>query len=125
MMFASPVLWIGARQLMQFFAQDAEVVEIGISYLHVDSVIFPAYLILFALNSWLLAMKKPKSVLLIGLYRQAFAVPLFVWLFVSVWGFGVVGVWYGVAASVLSGLVVSVAVAHFTTKTLVGGLISR
>jgi len=123
MLIASPVLWIGAGRLMQFFAQDPDVVEIGISYLRVDSIIFPAYLILFALNSWLLAMKKPKSVLLIGLYRQALAVPLFVWLFVSVWGFGVVGVWYGVAMSVVTGLIVSVVVAHFASRPLVGGLI--
>lgn len=125
MLFASPMLWFASKELMQFFAPDPKVVEIGISYLRVDSIIFPAYLMLFALNSWLQAMKKPKSVLLIGLYRQAFAVPVFIWLYVRVGEFGVVGVWYGVATSVLSGLLVSLLVAHLSSKPLVGGLVTR
>ncbi len=125
MLFASPVLWFAAGHLMRFFAPDSNVVAVGITYLRVDSIIFPAYLVLFALNSWLQAMKKPKSVLLIGLYRQAFAVPFFIWLFVRVADFGVTGVWYGVAASVISGLVVSLAVAHLVSRPLVGGLSRR
>jgi len=122
MLFASPVLWLAGRYLMQFFATDPEVVRIGVSYLRVDSIIFPAYLALFAINSFLQAIKQPRWVLFIGLYRQLLAVPVFVWAFVSVAGLGVYGVWFGVAASVLTGLLLALVVAHRVSRPLTGGL---
>ncbi|MEK9849805.1 MAG: MATE family efflux transporter, partial [Candidatus Puniceispirillum sp.] len=92
--------------------------------LHVDGFILPIYMMLFAINSFLQALKKPVWTLVIGIYRQAFGVAFFSYLFVYHLGFGVVGVWYGIATSVLSGLLLSLLLAHHAAKPLIGGLFS-
>ncbi len=124
MAVACPVLWLGAPYLMRVFTQDAEVVEIGIGYLHVDGVLLPAYMVLFSINSFLQALRKPLWTLWIGLYRQAFGVAVFVWIFVRVLDFGVPGVWFGIAASVLSGLLLALVLAQAISKPLIGGLVT-
>lgn len=125
MCVACPILWFAAEPMMAVFTSDPEVIRIGTSYLHVDGVILPIYMMLFAINSFLQALKKPIWTLWIGIYRQAFAVALFVWMFVSVLDYGVWGVWYGVATAVITGLVLSLVVAHFVSKPLIGGLIGN
>jgi hypothetical protein len=37
-------------------------------------------------------------------------------------GFGVIGVWFGIATSVLSGLILSLMLAHHAAKPLIGGI---
>jgi len=67
-------------------------------------------------------LKKPIWTLLIGIYRQAFGVAFFSYIFVYIWGFGVIGVWFGIATSVLSGLILSLILAHHAAKPLIGGI---
>ena len=78
--------------------------------------------VFFAINSFLQALKKPIWTLLIGIYRQAFGVAFFSYIFVYIWGFGVIGVWFGIATSVLSGLILSLILAHHAAKPLIGGI---
>lgn len=122
MCVACPILWFAAEITMRIFTGDADVIEIGVSYLHVDGVILPLYMMLFAINSFLQALKKPIWTLWIGIYRQAFAVAFFVWIYVVLLDFGVWGVWYGIATSVVTGLALSLVVAHLISKPLTGGL---
>lgn len=125
MLMACPVLFLAAENLMTAFTTDSEVIRIGVSYLHVDGFILPIYMMLFAINSFLQALKKPVWTLIIGVYRQAFGVAFFSYVFIYHLGFGVVGVWYGIATSVLSGLVLSLFVANHVAKPLVGSLFVR
>ncbi len=122
---ACPVLWLAAPALMGLFTPDQQVVAVGVSYLHVDGLILPAYMMLFAINSFLQALKKPIWTLWIGLYRQAFGVAAFSWLYVVGLGFGVEGVWFGIATSVLTGLVLALLVAGRVARSLIGGLFRR
>jgi putative MATE family efflux protein len=124
MLVACPILFLAAETLMRAFTSDESVIKIGVSYLHVDGFILPIYMMLFAINSFLQALKKPVWTLVIGIYRQAFGVAFFSYLFVYHLGFGVVGVWYGIATSVLSGLLLSLLLAHHAAKPLIGGLFS-
>ena len=78
---------------------------------------------LFAINSFLQALKKPVWTLVIGIYRQAFGVAFFSYLYVFVFEFGVIGVWFGIATSVLSGFMLSLLLAHHASKPLIGGII--
>ena len=122
MFVACPILYFAAPLLMRTFTPDPDVIEIGVSYLRVDGFILPIYMMLFAINSFLQALKKPIWTLLIGIYRQAFGVAFFSYIFVYIWGFGVIGVWFGIATSVLSGLILSLILAHHAAKPLIGGI---
>ena len=93
MLVACPTLYFAAPLLMRSFTPDPDVIAIGVSYLRVDGFILPIYMMLFAINSFLQALKRPMWTLLIGIYRQAFGVAFFSYIFVHIWGFGVVGVW--------------------------------
>jgi len=125
MVLACPILYFAAPLLMRIFTSDPVVIEIGVSYLHVDGFILPIYMMMFAINSFLQALKKPIWTLLIGIYRQAFGVAFFSYIFVHIWEFGVNGVWYGIAISVLSGLILSLFIANRVAIPLIGGIFKR
>lgn len=122
MAVACPVLWFGAKTAMGLFTDDAEVIRVGVSYLHVDGFVLPFYMMLFSINSFLQAMQKPIWSLWIGVYRQGIAVALFVWVFVRVLDFDIWGVWFGVAMAVISGWVFAMLVAQKVAKQVIGGL---
>jgi len=122
MCVACPLLWFAAEAAMRVFTKDASVIAIGISYLHVDGMILPIYMMLFAVNALLQALQKPVWTLWIGIYRQAFGVAFFVWIYVRWFNLGVTGVWFGIATSVLTGLLLSLVVAHKVSTPLIGGL---
>lgn len=119
---ACPILWIFGRFFLSFFTEDAEVIRVGLAYLRVDSLILPAYMMLFSINSFLQALKRPIWTVWISLYRQAFGIAFFVWLFIGVWDFSEIGVWFGVACAVLTGLAVAMAIAAQVARREIGGL---
>ena len=126
MLIGSAILWTAAPYAMAVFSDDPEVIRIGSNYLRVDGFILPIYLMLFAVNSLLQALQKPVWTVWIGLYRQGFGVAFFSFLFVSVFDWGTWGVWFGIAVSVATGYVLSLAVLNYVAKDRIGGLwISR
>jgi putative MATE family efflux protein len=122
MLVACPLLWFGAETAMGLFTDDAEVIRVGVSYLHVDGFVLPFYMMLFSINSFLQALQKPIWTLWIGVYRQGIAVALFVWLFVRVLEFDIWGVWFGVAVAVISGWMLAMLVAQKVAREVIGGL---
>ncbi|WP_099827431.1 MATE family efflux transporter [Oceaniglobus indicus] len=125
MLVASCVLWFAAGPALAVFTDDAQVIEIGKSYLHVDGFILPVYVMLFAINALLQAFKKPGVTVWIGVYRQGIGVALFAWLFVRVFDFGVWGVWIGIATAVVSGLALSLVLVELLARRLIGGLFTH
>ena len=122
MAVACPILYFAAPLLMRSFTADPEVIAIGVSYLRIDGFILPIYMMLFAINSFLQALKRPIWTFWIGVYRQAFGVAFFSWIYVGLFGFGVIGVWFGIATSVVSGWLISLVVAEFVARKSIGGL---
>jgi putative MATE family efflux protein len=120
----SVVLWFAARPMVALFSDDPEVIRLGGDYLHVDGFILPVYLVLFATNSLLQALKRPVATVWIGLWRQGIAVALFCWLYVEVMGLGTWGVWFGIATAVSTGLILSLAVAERVARRHMGGLMT-
>lgn len=125
MLGASLVLWLAARPAMSIFSADTSVIEIGASYLNVDGFLLPVYVLLFGINALLQALKRPIWTLWISIYRQGIAVFVFVYIFVDLLDAGVWGVWFGIAAAVISGFVVSGIVASRVARTQIGGLSHR
>ncbi|WP_372574795.1 MATE family efflux transporter [Ruegeria jejuensis] len=119
---AGPALWIFGRSLLGLFTDDPEVIRVGLSYLRVDSVILPVYMMLFSINSLLQALKRPIWTVWISLYRQAFGVAFFVWLFIGVWGFDEIGVWFGTAAAVVTGWMIALLMTTHVARREIGGL---
>ena len=109
---AAPLLWFGGGIAMALFTKDADVIAVGHSYLKVDSFLFVIYMMLFSINSFLQALKKPIWTLWISIYRQGFGVAFFIWLFIGVLNFDVWGVWLGIAVSVSTGWVIALYVAN-------------
>jgi len=120
MAIACPTLFFASPLLMRMFTSDVDVIQIGVSYLRIDGFILPIYMMLFAINSFLQALKKPIWTLWIGIYRQSFGVAFFSWIFVYLLDFGVVGVWLGIATSVLTGLILSLIITRHVANQLLG-----
>ena len=107
---------------MSLFTDDQPVIAVGISYLRVDSFLFILYMMLFSINSFLQAMKRPIWTLWISIYRQGFGVAFFVWLLVSVLGMDVLGVWLGIGIAVSTGWMIALYVAAYVATQEIGGL---
>ena len=120
---ATPILFFGGTFVMALFSNDPDVIRAGSSYLNVDAFLFPIYMMLFSINSLLQAFKQAIWTLWISVYRQGFAVAFFVWVFISFTDFGVQGVWFGIAAAVTSGWVLSLIILRNVARTQIGGLL--
>jgi len=119
---AMPVLFFGGTFAMSMFSSDAEVIRIGASYLRVDAFLFPIYMMLFSVDSVLQAFKKPIWTFWISAYRQGFGVAFFVWLFIGLFGLDVMGVWLGIAISVITGWALSLFILRRVARQTIGGL---
>ena len=122
-LFSTPILFFGGTFVMALFSNDPDVIRAGSSYLRVDAFLFPIYMMLFSINSLLQAFKQAIWTLWISVYRQGFAVAFFVWVFISFTDFGVQGVWFGIAAAVTSGWVLSLIILRNVARTQIGGLL--
>ena len=125
MAVACPILYFAAPLLMRTFTPDPDVIRIGVSYLRIDGFILPIYMMLFAINSFLQALKRPIWTFWIGVYRQAFGVAFFVFVYVALFDAGVIGVWFGIATAVVTGWMISLVVAEFVARDSIGGLLRR
>ncbi|PTX57361.1 putative MATE family efflux protein [Litoreibacter ponti] len=119
---AFPILWFASPFFIRLFSDDPEVVRIGTSYLRVDSIIFPIYMMLFAINSFLQALKRPVWTLWISIYRQGFGVAFFIWIYVGLIGMDVWGVWIGIATAVATGWLLALFIAARIAGEEIGGL---
>lgn len=113
---AAPALWFGGQYAMGLFTDDPDVIAVGASYLKVDSILFPIYMMLFSINSLLQGLKKPIWTLWISVYRQGIGVALFIWVFVGLLDFTVWGVWLGIGTAVTTGWVTAMIVAYRVTR---------
>jgi Na+-driven multidrug efflux pump len=120
--FAMPALWFGGGFALGLFTQDDAVIDIGVSYLRIDSFLFPIYIMLFAINSLLQGLKRPIWTLWIGIYRQGIGVALFIWIFIGVFEFGIWGVWFGIGTAVITGWIIAVVIAARVAQREIGGL---
>jgi Na+-driven multidrug efflux pump len=121
-LIATPALWFGGRFAMGLFTDDVDVINVGVSYLRVDSFLFPIYMMLFSINSFLQGLKKPIWTLWISIYRQGIGIALFIWIYVGLFGFDVWGVWFGIGTAVTTGWVIALIVAWSVAKREIGGM---
>ena len=123
MLLAACLLWFAAKPAIAIFTDDPEVIRHGSNYLNVDGFILPVYLLLFAMNSLLQALKRPIWTLWIGIYRQGLGIAIFTALYLAVLDIGTWAVWFGIATSVLTGFLLAALVTARVARREIGGLI--
>lgn len=121
-LITGPILWIFGPMAIGAFTDDAEVIRVGLIYLRIGSVMLIVYMLHFSITAFLQAMKRPIWSLWISLYRQAFGVAFFIWVFVGWLGFGEIGVWFGTSTSAATGAVMALFVTAHVAREKIGGL---
>lgn len=108
------------RFIISFFDSNPIVVNFGVEYLLIEIWIFYAYVILFVCISTLQAIKQPKMLLYIGLYRQIFAKLIISYLIVKYFELNFIYLWFGILFMIYSAAIF----AYFYTNNLLKKLIN-
>lgn len=96
-----------APQLMRFFIDDAAVIENGVRYLRIEAWAFTTYTLINICTSVLQAIKRPRFILLLGIYRQ-FVPIIFFYGLGTVLGWGLDGVWWGIVIINVTGTIIAI-----------------
>lgn len=102
------------RFIISLFDDNPVVVDFGVDFLLVEIWIFYAYVVLFICVSTLQAIKQPKMILYIGLYRQIFAKLIIAYLIVKYFELDFIYLWFGVLFMIYSAAIF----AYFYTHRL-------
>ncbi|MDA8428615.1 MAG: MATE family efflux transporter [Geobacteraceae bacterium] len=106
------------RELMSVFSRDPAVIASGVSFLRIEALVFPAYVLLYVCVSAMQGIKKPVFALWIGLYRQIAAPWLTFHVLAIVLGLGVMGIWWGIFATTWSAAIIVVVYVTWILKQL-------
>ena len=112
--FGIVFLYIFGKLIIQQFDDDLEVIKYGFDYLIIEVWIFYAYVVLFICVSTLQAIKKPKMILYIALYRQIVAKYLVAVVLVSWLSLDYIYLWAGILVMIYSAAIF----AYFYTNSL-------
>ena len=112
--FGIIILTLLGRFIISLFDSNPIVVNFGISYLLIEIWIFYAYIVLFVCVSTLQAIKKPKMIMYIGLYRQIFAKIIISYLIVKYFELDYIYLWFGILFMIYSAAIF----AYFYTNNL-------
>lgn len=113
--FGIITLTIFGKFIISLFDSNEIVVQFGLDYLLVEIWIFYAYVVLFVCVSTLQAIKKPKMIMYIGLYRQIFAKFLISYLIVKYFELDFIYLWFGILFMIYSAAIF----AYFYTNNLI------
>jgi Na+-driven multidrug efflux pump len=89
------VVLLFASPLIRIFDSTPAVVDAGVTYLRIATLVFIAYIPLNISVSVLQGIKKPNFAIYIGIFRQLLPFAIFYTLG-TIFGLGVLGVWYGI-----------------------------
>lgn len=107
-------LYIFGKLIIEQFDNDLEVIAYGFDYLIIEVWIFYAYVVLFICVSTLQAIKKPKMILYIALYRQIIAKFLVAFVLVSWLDLDYIYLWVGILVMIYSAAIF----AYFYTQKM-------
>lgn len=111
-------MFLFAKQFIDIFTNDQEIISIGTHYLRIVAFLTWAYATLFISISTLQGMKKPSYALWIGLFRQIIAPTIIFYFFVKYLGFGINAVWWGIFSIVwLSAIITIIYTRHVIKKS--------
>ena len=109
------ILTILGKFIISLFDSNSEVINFGIDFLLVEIWIFYAYVILFICVATLQAIKQPKMILFIGLYRQIIAKVIIAYLIVKYFELDFIYLWFGILIMIYSAAIFAY---FYTSKIL-------
>lgn len=110
--FGIAFLYIFGKLIISQFDSNEEVIAYGFDYLIVEVWIFYAYVVLFICVSTLQAIKRPKMIFYIALYRQIIAKYLVAYILVIWLSLEYIYLWFGILVMIYSAAIF----AYFYTK---------
>lgn len=114
MLVATVIIVPFAPQMMRFFIDDSAVIESGVRYLRIEAWAFTTYVFINISVSLLQAIKRPRFILVLGIYRQFVPIALFYGLG-TLLNWGLNGVWWGI---VIINVTAALWAVTYTVKTL-------
>jgi len=88
-----------ARPLISFFADNPAVIEVGVSYLRVEAIILPAYVLVFVSAATLQGVKQPMIPMYFNVIRTLILPISFIFVALTLFQTGIYGVWWSIAIS--------------------------
>lgn len=101
-------IWVVGPLGVGLFAASPEVAKLAVAYLRIETLALPFFVVLYATQSLLQGLGRPRWPVAVALWRQGLGLALLGLLFSGPLGLGAIGVWWGVAASVVTGTLLSV-----------------
>ena len=108
------ILTIFGKFIISLFDSNSVVINFGVDFLLIEIWIFYAYVILFICVSTLQAIKHPKMIMYIGIYRQIVAKLIISYLIVKYFELDFVYLWFGILFMIYSAAIF----AYFYTNKL-------
>lgn len=97
MVLGGIVIFTFAYPLISLFADNVTVIEIGVSYLRVEAIVLPAYVLAFVSGAVLQGMKRPAIPMYFNIVRQLLLPVTFIAIALSIIGTGITGIWWSIA----------------------------
>lgn len=101
------IVLLFAAPLIRVFVQEQAVVDAGVIYLRIATLVFIAYIPLNISVSVLQGIKRPNFAIYIGIFRQLLPFAIFYFLGTTL-GLGIFGVWYGIVVVNWIAVIISV-----------------
>ena len=115
------ILTIFGKFIISLFDSNSVVINFGVDFLLIEIWIFYAYVILFICVSTLQAIKQPKMIMYIGIYRQIVAKLIISYLIVKYFELDFVYLWFGILFMIYSAAIF----AYFYTNRLLKFLTNK
>jgi putative MATE family efflux protein len=119
MTIGTVMVFIFARYLMLFFTNDANVIQIGISYLRIAAFVLYAYVILYVNIAALQGIKQPNYAVWIGFFRQIFAPVITFYMLVEIFDVGLTGIWWGILSITWAAAVITIFYARWKLNKVI------
>ncbi|MEM7270569.1 MAG: MATE family efflux transporter [Pseudomonadota bacterium] len=116
------ILSLGGVALTRVFTDDPDAIASGAAYLRMAALMMPAYALMFVVTGFFQGVKRPIWSLVIGVYRQVFALAVFPTLFVLYTDWGLAAVWAGLFTAVWSGFCLAAFLTVRVARPAIGGL---
>ncbi|NQZ52930.1 MAG: MATE family efflux transporter [Piscirickettsiaceae bacterium] len=106
MLISGIFIFIFSQPLIALFTDNAAVITVGTSYLRIEAIVLPAYVISFVTGAVLQGMKMPIIPMYFNIIRQLILPLALITIALNILGTGIMGVWW------------SIAIATWTTATV-------
>jgi putative MATE family efflux protein len=97
MLIGGAIVFVFAPFLVGLFTDNQDVINVGVSYLRVEALILPAYVLTFVSGATLQAVKKPLIPVYFNVVRTVLLPATFISLALTLIHTGIYGIWWSIA----------------------------